>query len=151
MTVYEIEAIKRQWEAGVAIEQIVRTMPYKRATAFRYVWELRREGVLPDRPRKNGRELVVEAYKSGMHNPYEIAEMYGFAYKTVTNYLSEAKLDRPQFENGKLWVKRDYNSKTKKILDCLASGASISETARRFGVSRQWVSVVKKRSDEENE
>ena len=150
MTEFEVLSIKRQWEAGVAIRQIVRTMPYKKSTALQYIWRLQKEGVLSPRPRKNGRELVVDAYKNGMHNPYEIAETYGYTHKTVTTYLCDAKLGRPTHENGKLWVKKPYNERTKEILKCLENGMGMSETARRFGVSRQWIFAIKKRSEKEN-
>ena len=150
MTDLERNEIKGKWDAGVSVQQIVRTMPYKRSTALRYLWEMQREGFLAKRERKRGRDFVVEAYNNGMHNPYEIAELFGYTHKTVTTYLTYAKLNRPRRENGKLWVKRDCLDRTKEIIKCLESGVGVSETARRFGVTRQWVSVIKKRSEKEN-
>lgn len=150
MTEVEVLEIKKKWEAGVPIGQIVRTMPYKKSTALQYIWKLQRDGVIVKRARKRGRELVVDAYKNGMHNPYELAETYGYTHKTVQTYLSDAKLGRPKHENGKLWAKRPYDKRTEEILKCLESGMGVSETARRFGVSRQWVFAIKKRSEKEN-
>jgi DNA (cytosine-5)-methyltransferase 1 len=91
---------------------------------------------------------VVEAYKNGMHNPYEIAETYGYTIATVNNYLKNAKLGRKRECN---WKKRECDPKTEEILESLANGVSMSETARRFGVTRQWVYIIKKRSEDYGE
>ena len=154
MTEQEIRSIKNQWEVGVSISKIVKTMPYQRATAFRKIWELQEKGVLPPRERKRGRELVIDAYKSGMKNPYEIAETYGYAINSVRNWLSNAGLnrDRPK----KNWKKTDcnqnhYSDRTKEILEHLRGGMGVNRVARVFGVSKQWVSAIKKRSENNGE
>lgn len=145
MTEFEIASIKRQWEAGVPVKQIVLTMPYKKSTSLRYVWGLQRDGVLPPRQRKRGEELAVEAYKNGMTNPYEIAELYSYSAESVRVWLCRANLCRKRPERN--WKKKDKSAKTKAIIKCLESGMGVSETARKFGVSRQWVSTVKIRSE----
>jgi DNA invertase Pin-like site-specific DNA recombinase len=146
MTDFEIAAIKRQWEAGVSIQKIVKTMPHTKVAAMRMIWRLQDEGVLPARKRKRGAELVVEAYKNGMHNPYEIAEQYNYSVYTVRRWLNDAKLERGRPPHN--WKQKELDAKTKKIIECLESGVGVCETARRFGVTKQWVSQVKKRSEE---
>ena len=145
MTEYEILSIKHQWEAGVPVKQNVLTMPYKKSTSLQHIWKLQDEGVLPPRARKRGEDLIVEAYKNGMENPYELAETYGYSPNTVKAWLIRAKLGRTRPSQN--WKKKKTSSQTKKIFQCLESGMGISETARKFGVSRQWVSAVKKRSE----
>lgn len=146
----DVLEIKKKWDAGVSMRQIIRTMPYKKHITARCIWELQNQGVLQERGRKNGMEAVVDTYKSGIHNPYEIAEMHGYTVSTVRTYLSKAKLGRPLHENGKNWVKRECDERTLEILASLESGVGVNETARRFGVSKQWVSFVKRRSEKEN-
>ena len=152
MTEQEIRSIKNQWEIGVSISKIVKTMPYPRSTAFRKIWELQQEGVLPPRERKRGRELAISAYKSGMKNPYEIAETYGYKVNSVKNWLSNARLcrERPA-HNWKKGKQKQFSQRTKEILDCLKGGMGVNQTARFFGVSKQWVSNVKKRSENNGE
>lgn len=145
MTDFEIAALKRQWEAGVPIRQLVLMMPYKKTAAMKKIWQMQRDGILPERKRKRGADLVVEAYKRGVHNPYELAELYGYSSRSVKSWLSNARLGRKRPEHN--WKKKDIDEKTKRILKCLESGMGVCETARKFGVSKQWVSAVKKRSE----
>ena len=151
MTDFEIASIKRQWDAGVPIKQIVRTMPYPQKTALQHIWEMQRDGVLPKRERKRGCDLVVATYQSGMHNPYEIAETYGYKYSTVETWLKNAKLGRVRCDNGKNWKRTECSEKTEEIIKCLESGMGMSEIAKEFGVSRQWVYIIKKRSEDYDE
>ncbi len=149
MTEFEISSIKKQWEAGVPIQQIVQTMPYKRRTAENYIWKLRVDGVLPERNKRNGKELVSKAYNSGIKNPYEIAEMYGYAPKSVQTWLSELNLHRERPKHN--WKKVQHCEKTNEIMACLERGERVCELSRRFGVSKQWVSQLKKKMESENE
>lgn len=145
MTEREVENIKRQWEIGVPIGQIVRTMPYSQTTALRHIWELQNKGVLLPRKRKRGVDLVSEAYNRGMTNPHEIAETYGYTIRTVYEYLKRTNPHRERVKHN--WKKRGFNEQTIEILKCLEKGMGVNETARKFGVTKQWVSVVKKRSE----
>jgi transposase len=145
MTEFEIASIKRQWEAGVPIKQIVLTMPYKQSSSLKYIWGLQRDGVLLPRQRKRGEDLVVEAYKNGMTNPYEIAEVYGYSADSVRIWLCRANLGRKRPEHN--WKKKDTSAQTKAIIKCLKNGMSVSETAKKFGLTRQRVSAIKIRSE----
>lgn len=147
MTEFEIASIKRQWDAGVPICQIIKTMPYKKRTAEYKIGKLRADGTLPEREKRNGRKLVVEAYNSGIKNPYEIADIYGYAPRSVQIWLADAKLGRERPSRN--WKKIDNSEKTKKIIACLENGARVNETARQFGVSKQWVSQIKQRIEKE--
>ena len=146
MTEFEIAQVKKQWEAGVRIKDIVQTLPYSKKSAEYQIYKLRVEGVLQERKRKSGKELVVQAYKSGITNPYEIAEQYGYSHKTVQIYLTEAKLGRDRPKRN--WKKIDHSEKTELIIECLENGGRVNETARQFGVTKQRVSQIKKRLEE---
>ena len=149
MKEYEVQMIKRQWDAGVPIKQIARQMPYKMQTSLRYIWRLQREGVIERRVRKRGADLIASAYHSGITNPYELADMYGYKIGTIYAYLRDAGIRRNR--PAKNWKKVEKSKKTKEIIACLKSGVGVCETARRFGVTKQWVSLVKKREERENE
>ena len=137
--------VVRLWNCGVPMKQIARTMPCSQIVARRTLLQMRNDGELPPRKRKRGADLVVAAYESGMHNPYEIAETYGYSPLTVKAWLQRAKVIKERAKHN--WKKRDYNEQTRAILDSLESGTRICDICRQFGASRQWVYAVKKRSE----
>lgn len=143
MTESERSAIKRMWDAGVSQEKIIQTMPMSRTAAIKVLKTLRYEGFLPPRKRKRGQVLVAEAYRSGITNPYELSEKYGYTIKTVAAYLRSEGIQRKRGKRS--WKEIDPSERTKKIRECLENGASMSEVARMFNVSRQWVFIVKER------
>lgn len=149
MTENDISLIKKQWEIGVPIKQIVRNMPCSKGDAMKHLLKLQRDGVLPKRERKSGSVIVVAAYKSGMHNPYEIAETYGYKVGTVRNWLTKAKLSRGRPKHN--WKEKPQSEKTKKILQCIENGMRSCDIAREFGVTKQWVSYLKTRSERDGQ
>ena len=142
MTESDRVQIKRLWDAGLPERQIVQMLPYNGTTARKMIAEMKSDGSLQKR---HGimRNNVIETYKRGVKSPYKIAEMYGLTYYTVTTYLSNAGLHRQR-------EPRNYkkNDRTLEIIEMLKAGKSQAEIARQFGVSRQWVSVAKKRWQE---
>lgn len=144
MTESDKALIIRLWNGGVPIAEICKMLPYKAMNIKQMVGELRKDGTLPPRERGNKRQLVVDAYNGGMTNPYEIAETYGLTYGTVKGYLSQAGLKRPYPKHH--YRPKPNGEKTAQILASLET-KSQSEVARQFGVSRQWVSALKKRME----
>ncbi len=144
MTESDKSLIIRLWNGGVPIAEICKMLPYKALHIKQMVGELRKDGTLSPRVRGNKRQLVVDAYNGGMTNPYEIAETYGLTYGTVRHYLFKGGVKRP-------YPKRQYRpkpttDKTMEILAALETKSQI-EVARQFGVSRQYVSALKKRME----
>lgn len=144
MTESDKSLIIRLWNGGVPVTQIPKMLPYKLCEGKAMVAELRANGTLAPRTRESKQELVASAYRNGMKNPYEIAETYGLTYTTVRHYLLRSGIKRP-------YPKKQYRPKgsqerTKQILAAL-SEKSQSEVARQFGVSRQYVSALKKRME----
>lgn len=144
MTASDKTLIIRLWTGGVPIAEICKMLPYKAMHIKEMVGELRKDGTLPPRERGNKRQLVVDAYNGGMTNPYEIAETYGLTYGTVKAYLFRAGLKRPHPKHQ--YRPKSNGEKTAQILAALANKTQ-SEVARQFGVSRQWVSALKKRTE----
>lgn len=145
LTDFEVEVLKRQWEAGVPIKQIVKMMPYKQSRSLNYIWDLQKNGVLQKRRRKNGQSLILDAYNNGMTNPYEISDVYGYKPETVKKYLRFVGVHRNRPPAN--WKQKEKSDKTKEILECLEKGVKMSEIAKMYGVSRQWVFIVKRRSE----
>lgn len=142
MTEADRNQIIKLWSANIPIYRMVRMLPYKTYIARRMITDLKKEGVLPARTIGHKR-TVIEAYERGMRNPYDIAEEFDIPVGTVNTTLSRAG-----FTNGR--AKRNFkkNEKTLEIIELLKAGESQAEIARKFGVSRQWVSVAKKRWQE---
>ncbi len=144
MTENDKSLIIRLWNGGVPIAEICKMLPYKAFHIKQMVGELRTDGTLPPRERGNKRQLVVDAYNGGMTNPYEIAETYGLTCGTVKLYLWEGGVQRPYPK--KHYRPKPITDKSMEILDALETQTQ-SEVARKFGVSRQWVSALKKRME----
>ena len=148
LTEKDIADIKQKWEVGVSINRIIRSMPFSAIKARQLLNDMRTDGMLPPRERKNGTELVVAAYQSGVRNPYEIAEMLGYAHNTVVCYLNKTGVKRCR--NATNWNKRkptECSQQTKEIQRLLADGTKACEVAKMFGISKQRVSQIKKRSE----
>jgi transposase len=145
------ESDKRQiislWESGVALEQIYQMLPYKRYDALKMVRELRADGTLkPRKKTERAIELVALAWQTETKDIDELAEMFGYTAETIKTYL---------VKSGVRGGKRDHatykvSDKTHEIIAELETNTSLSEIARKFGVSRQYVHQIKIRLEKEN-
>lgn len=142
MTENDKAYIIKLWNAKVPIYRIIRMLPYKANTVREMVRELKKDGTLQPRDRTST-EAIVNAYKSGMTNPHEIAETYGVSINTVYSYLSRSrvKMTRPHHNR-----KKDPQSLA--IIAEIKTGKSNAEIARQFGVTRQWVYELKRRMEQ---
>lgn len=96
-----------------------------------------------ERPLKRGVSRVVNAYLEGNTDIDKLSEDYGYARGTVVSYLNKSgiKLGRPKSYNAGCECER-----TKQIIKCLKKGEKATEISKKFGVSRQYVSALYKRS-----
>lgn len=148
MTEIEKRTIKKLWDAHVPLKKIPQMFPYKPYTVTKQIKEMRESGELEERGYKKGRLWVVELYKSGVTNPYEIAEELGYSISTVKKYLKQAHLGRKRPPHNYVSVKK--SDKTEKIIEKLKEGRAVFQIAKDFEVSRQWVSYIKKREERNN-
>ena len=99
-----MENIKRQiillWESGETVSKICRLMPRREGTVRRIIKEMQESGELKERGSiaEITKQKVINLYKNGQTNPYEIANAFGLSVNTVNGILSKAKLhrDRPK-------------------------------------------------------
>lgn len=142
MTESDKTLIIRLWNGGVPVKKIPYMLPYRHGEGAAMVAALRADGTLSERTRENKEQLVAAAYESGMTDLEELAENYGLTPKTVRVYLHRCGIKRG--------VPKKYKghkpcAKTVEILREMESGKTQSEIARQFGVSRQYVAILKKR------
>jgi DNA-binding NarL/FixJ family response regulator len=143
-------------ENGCKIKQILRALPYSEKKGLTIIQRLKKEGAVPKR-KTTSKELVLCAYNSGIKNPYEIAEKYGYSVNTVQTILSQAKLKRQRpkknFKYRGTSEISKLSEKTQNILEAVQDGISPKKVATMYGVTRQYVYVLKakyltnKRSD----
>lgn len=144
MTEQEKDLIIRLWESGLPTTDIVKLLPYKVGAVRREIAELRRNGVLKGRSGKTKEKTwgkILQAYKGGKTNPYEIAEMLGLRVNTVNHVLSNLSLKRKRPRHN--YANIEIGDKTKDILSEIKNGGVLSEIARKHGVSRQYVHKLK--------
>lgn len=154
MTESEIKLVERLWASGKGVGEIARLLPYKEYIAKREIAELKRNGVLKGRSGKsqaNTQARVLQAYKDGITNPYEIAEMFDMDYRYVNNILSNAKLGRERPKRN--YKQRKVCENTQAIITALKSGKRVREICAEFGVSTQYVYQVKNKfvKEQQNE
>lgn len=150
MTHQDRELIIRLWNNRMSINKIVRMLPYSPTVARQYVKEVKASGALKAENRvPNDRELVVQAYKGGMTNHYEIAETYGINYDCIRVYLNGANIHRQRpphnYKQRKRLKVQELPEKTQQIITALKDGTPNAEVARNHGISRQFVWKVKKK------
>ena len=145
------ESDKRQiislWESGVPLEQIYQTLPYRRYHCLKMVQELRADGTLkPRKKTERAIELVALAWQTETKDIAELAEMFGYSPATIDKYLqySGAREGKRQPNSYKI------SQKTHEIVAEIKNGTSLSQVARDFGVSRQYVHQIKTRLEKEN-
>jgi DNA invertase Pin-like site-specific DNA recombinase len=92
--------------------------------------------------KKKGVYAVTEEYMNGVTAPKKIAKRTGLSVATVRAYMCKHNLSRkrPYRYNGVT-----VSGKTLEIIKLLEAGEGLSDIARRVGVSRQWVHMIKKK------
>lgn len=152
MTQEDRNFIVQCWEAGGTIGGIVKLLPYKKTVARRMILELRNEGAIKGRSgktREKTKEIVLWTYQEKTHNPYEIAELLGYAPTTVQDILNKAKLNRKRppknYKHGGVRPIERASEKTQKIFLDIQSGMSMREISKKHDVSTQYVYDIKKR------
>lgn len=92
---------------------------------------------------------VLELYKNGMTNPYELAKECGFTIGTVRNYLYRAGLSghRPEhnYKKRRPTQLSDLSDLTVKIMNALNDGKPVIEIAKEFYVTKQYVYKIKEK------
>lgn len=102
---------------------------------------LRKEkGVVLGRPNKSNqlKDKILTLASQGKKG-YEIAKELNISPATVSRILQEVRGDKSRFENVDLIT---------AIKEMNLTGETLSQIARRFNVSRQWVSILKQRIDQ---
>lgn len=143
--------IKNLWDSGETIQSIVQMLPYDEFTCKRMIKELKNSGVLIKRKKENKnttKEKVVNAYISGTTNPYKLAEMYGRSVGTIENILCNAHLNRKRpnknYKERQKTQTNELTEKTQNIIEALKDGHSAKKISQMYGVSKQWVYMIKK-------
>lgn len=145
MTEREKQDLKTMWERGVPISQISRLFPYKEYLVRGEIKSLEKSGFLP--PRNASRmcdEGVVTRYLEG-EDINVIANEHGFTVRKVYYILKRNGVSRKKTKN---FVKGKCSEKTEAIKEAIKCKKSLSEIARDFGVSRQYVHQIKEKINE---
>lgn len=146
LTDKERDLIIKLWEANVPERQIVNSLPFNVSACKKEIEKMKEENILPKRNRgENTVQKILTAYKSGITNPYVLAETYGYSIHTINNILVGAKLQRTRPEKNHKKRKVLITENQKKIISEIQSGRSLASIARDFGVSRQRVFAIKKK------
>ena len=129
--------IIRLWDAMLPMEQIYQMLPCKLADAKRYVANLREDGTLKPRQKKeHSMDLVAKAYELGITDLDELADMFGFKRSTIVEYLNKKGVVRPR----PLTYNTKVSEKTNQIMQELVEAKiSQSQIAKKYGVTRQYV------------
>ena len=137
--------IIRLWDAMLPLEQIYQMLPCKLVDAKRYVANLREEGVLKARHKKEkSLQLVVEAYRNVTTDVDELAEMFSFTRGTIKQYLFEAGIHRNRPSTYHLTKEKKPSKRKAEIMRQIKeSGLSQSAIAKKYGVSRQYIHQLK--------
>lgn len=144
------EAIKqlcRLWENGESLTTIYRLLPNKPREIRQELAKLRQNGILGERTqvrRSISREKILQAYNCGK-TPIEIANKLECSTTTVYTALREQGI---MLERPKHYKKREVKvgmlcDKTQAIIKCMQEGKRACEISKEFGVSRQYVSIIK--------
>lgn len=133
--------IIRLWDAMLPLEQIYQMLPCKLADAKRYVANLREDGTLKPRHKKEkSLHLVAEAYRNVTTDVDELAEMFSFTRGTIMQYLFEAGVHRNRPSTYHLTKEKKASERKAEIMRQIKeSGLSQTEIAKKYGVSRQYI------------
>jgi transposase len=149
MTEQDKRQIVSLWESGVALEQIYQMLPYKRYHALKMVQELRADGTLkPRKKTERAIELVALAWQTETKDIGELAEMFGYSVDTIKTYLVASGVRKG--ERPTTYKLRKNGSRTNEIVDAINSGKTMSQVAKDFKVSRQYIFRLKKKMENQN-
>lgn len=144
MTDAEKKQIKELWEGGMPLTQIRQATAVDIVTFNATIRQMKANGDF-DAPRKNTQQKIIEAYQSGVHNPYELADMYGVSYSYVNLVFHLHKVKRPK-RNWK------HSGRTDAIVEDLKEGIlTHAEIAKKHGTTRQWVHQLAKKTERNDE
>ena len=152
MTESEKRLIIDLWESRMKIADIVKMLPCDEKTAKGYIRALKDEGVLAAEKHRNAnitREVIRTAYENGDRNPYELARKLHLSAYTVKDILVKLGLERQRPKRN--YKKRNPTNiaklceKTQGICADLTAGATVKEIMEKYGVTRQYVSLIKKK------
>ena len=142
------QAIASMWKLGVTKQTIAHSFPYRPAYIYRYLKGALKRGVLPKRSLKDYTKYkIITLYKGGLTSIYDICEAVQRCRRVVVETLVEEGLitNKPEHK----YKKRAISSKTEQIIDEICEGnKTISQIARDYGVSRQYVSWLAKKLKE---
>lgn len=146
MTDSEKAKIISLWQSGMTLGQIRQLTPIEPRKFDLAVREMKRNGEFPN-DRKNAEQKVVEAFQRGERNPYKIAEDLGITPNSVRAFLGWHKCRKGKKTRN--WV---HCERTNEIVKDLQEGAlSQAEIARKYGVSRQYITKMKRKVEKWNE
>ena len=148
ITEMDIKLIKQYWNSRLTIDQIAQMLPYPVYIAKSMIKALKRDGTLPKRSlHQITKDKVVDAYNSGIRDVAEIADIFHLEPSTVRVYLCEAGVKRHQTRKP-----YPHGDRTKEILAAIRNGeGNLTQLAKRFGVSRQYIHQLRNRNDIETE
>lgn len=146
MTDSEKNKVLTLWQSGMTLGQIRQLMAMTSAEFKRAIAEMKRNGEFP-KTRKTAEQKVVEAFQRGERNPYAIAEEYGLSVHSVRSFLGWNKCHKGKKTRN--WVHCD---RTNEIVEDLQEGVlSQAEIARKYGVSRQYITKMKRKVEKWND
>ena len=140
MTEQDKKKIVALWQSGMTLGQIKNLFPVKILEYKATIREMKANGEFP-KERKNAEQKVVEAFQRGERNPYKIAEEYGLSVHSVRSFLGWNKCHKGKKTRN--WV---HCERTDAIVEDLQEGKlSQAEIARKYGVSRQYITKMKRK------
>lgn len=146
MTEQDKNLIIQLWESGEPSSSIIRLLPYNTRTAKSMIMELRQNGVLKGQSGKSRVktwEKVLQAYNNGITSPYDLSKMFLLKVGTVNTILSNSGLHR--IRPKKNYKAYPIGDKTKEIIEEIKSGETLTEIAKKYGTSRQYVHKLKEK------
>ena len=150
MTDVDKKTIKRLWDSRVPINQIILMLPYKKVVAKRMIDELRANGTLkPRNCKKTAIQAIASTWDNGITDIDELCEMFSYKPNTVKCYLSFSRGNSVRPHRN--YRAKQFNEKAQSIMDEISKQElSLSDIARKFEVSRQYVYQLKMRLEEKN-
>lgn len=148
MTKAEKTLIINLWDSGYSIDFIARNLPYPTYKAKAMIRTLKNDGTLKKR---NMTEIALArltaAYNNGITDPRELSRLFGYSLNTTTYYLRLAGIKRGH--PPKQYFPKPLGEKALAIIrDLESSKMTLSEIAKKHGVSRQYVYQLKERIEE---
>lgn len=150
MTEANKQIIKKLWNLGETIEMIIRLVPMKQTHCRALIKQMRESGELPPRGRARGKtdREVISAYESGITNKYDLAQMFDLTTAHILYILRHNGYGGRPEHNHKTRRKNtpdELSERTQAIALAIQSGVKTGEICRQYGVTRQYVNLVKKK------